>query len=129
VTDVFFETGAPMKKYQGSCHCGAVLFTFQSDSVNTGMRCNCSFCKRKGAVMSTFTLTPEELNIDAGQGALERYQFDSKLAKHYFCRTCGINPFLESMTRPGNFRVNLGCIDAIELDRLELKLFDGKNLL
>ena len=79
--------------------------------------------------MSMFTLSPEELVIDAGSGVLSLYQFDSKVAKHFFCKTCGINPFNETLRMPGHFRVNLGCIDEIDTDNIEIKVFDGKNLL
>jgi len=79
--------------------------------------------------MSMFTLPPEDLEIDASSGALGLYQFDTKVAKHFFCKTCGINPFNETLRMPGHFRVNLGCIDEIDTDSLEVKVFDGKNIL
>lgn len=118
-----------MDRYQGSCHCGAVSFEFKANPISSGIRCNCSFCKRKGAVLSPFTLAPNEIEVDAKPGSLGFYQFDTKVAKHYFCNTCGINPFLESMIEPGKFRVNLGCVDEIDTFQIEIKTFDGKNLL
>ena len=118
-----------MKKYQGSCHCGAVSFSFEQESINKGLRCNCSICKRKGILMSPFTVAADELEIEAKSGALSLYQFDTKVAKHYFCKTCGINPFNETLRMPGHFRVNLGCIDDIDTDNMEVVVFDGKNLL
>ena len=117
-----------MKDYKGSCHCGAISFSFQHDKVDSGLRCNCSICKRKGAVMSDFILSPEELNITAEKGILGLYQFDSKIAKHYFCKTCGIYPFHETLRKPGHFRVNLGCIDDIDTDGITIDLFDGKSI-
>ena len=82
-----------MKNYQGSCHCGAISFAFEhAEKIDSGLRCNCSMCRRKGAVMSDFTLAPEQLEIKAEDGALGLYQFDSKIAEHYFCKTCGIYP-------------------------------------
>ena len=118
-----------MEQYHGACHCGAVSFDFNAELVTSGICCNCSFCKRKGSVLSPFTLSPNEITINAESGSLGLYQFDSKIAKHYFCNTCGINPFLESMLEPGNFRVNLGCIDKIDIFEITVKTFDGKNLL
>ena len=118
-----------MNKYQGSCHCGTIGFSFEQEEIEKGLRCNCSICKRKGIVMSTFTLSPEEFEIDAESGSLGLYQFDSKVAKHYFCKTCGINPFNETLRVPGHFRINLGCIDEIDTDGLQITVFDGKNLM
>jgi hypothetical protein len=38
--------------YQGKCHCGAVGFSFEGEKIEKGLRCNCSICTRKGAMMS-----------------------------------------------------------------------------
>lgn len=117
-----------MKQYEGSCHCGAISFTFLQESITSGLRCNCSICKRKGAVMSNFLLAPAELDITAEKGVLGLYQFGSKVAKHFFCKTCGIYPFHETVRKPGHFRVNLGCIDAVDTESLEIDVFDGRSL-
>lgn len=117
-----------MKQYEGSCHCGAISFAFQHVDITTGLRCNCSICKRKGAVMTDFFIAPTELNINAEKGVLGLYQFDSKVAKHYFCKTCGIYPFHETVRKPGHFRVNLGCIDEIDTESLDIDVFDGRSL-
>ena len=118
-----------MPLYQGSCHCGAVRFSYQGDSVEKGLRCNCSICRRKGAVMSSEIISPEQITIEADEGQLGLYQFDTEVAKHYFCKQCGIYPFHETVRKPGHYRVNLGCIDEIDTFALEVDLFDGKHLL
>jgi len=118
-----------MKTYHGTCHCGAVSFSFEHDGViDKGVRCNCSICKRKGAVMSPFTIAPEQFQIKSDGDALGLYQFDSKVAKHYFCRTCGIYPFHQTLRQPGYYRVNFGCIDEIDSFALNIDVFDGKSL-
>jgi hypothetical protein len=71
-----------MESYKGSCHCGAVTYSFTGPIVESGLRCNCSICIRKGAVMSTFTIEPENMNINVQDNTLSCYQFDSKIAKH-----------------------------------------------
>jgi len=118
-----------MKQYKGSCHCGAVEFSFNRDQeISSGVRCNCSLCRRKGAVMSDFTIAPDEFKINAEDGALSMYQFAKKIAKHYFCNTCGIYPFHETLKKPGHYRVNLGCIDEIDANAIHVELFDGKSI-
>jgi hypothetical protein len=67
--------------------------------------------------------------IDAQEGALNFYQFDKKRAKHYFCKTCGIHTFTETTRRPGQYIVNLGCVDGVDTFALETTVFDGKHLL
>ncbi len=76
------------------------------------------------------TLSPESIDIDAAPGALGLYQFDSKVAKHFFCKTCGIYTFHETIRMPGHFRVNLGCVEGLDTFALEEPdFFDGKGLL
>ena len=54
-----------MNTYRGSCHCGAIRFTFKGpDKIESGLRCNCSICRRKGALMSGFAVAPDEIEIE-----------------------------------------------------------------
>ncbi|MCB1919639.1 MAG: GFA family protein [Candidatus Competibacteraceae bacterium] len=117
------------KHYQGSCHCGAVRFSFESEPLTKGVRCNCSICARKGALMSPEPMSQDLLKIDAQEGMLGLYQFGAKTAKHYFCKNCGIYTFHETSRKPGYFRVNLGCVDGVDAFALETEVFDGKHLL
>ena len=117
------------KAYQGSCHCGAVRFSYEGEEVTHGVRCNCSMCSRKGALMSPDMIAEDKLNIEASEGALGLYQFGNKTAKHYFCKQCGIYPFHETARKPGYFRVNLGCAEGVDTFALESEVFDGKHLL
>jgi hypothetical protein len=115
--------------YQGSCHCGAIHFSYDGEEITEGLRCNCSICTRKGAMMTPEAISPERFHIEAEEGALGLYQFGAKTARHYFCNRCGIYTFHETARQPGYFRVNLGCVDGIDPFSLDAKLFDGKHLL
>lgn len=115
-------------KYNGSCHCGAVKFEFESDAISSGIKCNCSICRRKGAVMTPFSLSSEDLKISIEEDALATYEFASGVAKHHFCRFCGIYPFHQTLRQPGFYRVNLGCIDGLEATSIAFDVFDGASL-
>lgn len=78
--------------------------------------------------MSAFTLAPNEINIESEDGKLSLYQFDTNIAKHYFCNSCGIYPFHETMRKPGHYRVNLGCLDEVDTNAMKVEIFDGKSL-
>ncbi len=78
--------------------------------------------------MSDFTLAAKDLHIDAKPGSLSLYKFGSGIAKHYFCKQCGIYPFHETLRMPGHFRVNLGCLEEFDPFSVEVTLFDGKSL-
>lgn len=115
--------------YKGSCHCGAVRFSYQGEAITKGLRCNCSICSRKGAMMSSEAIPADKLVIESREGALGLYQFGKKTAKHYFCKKCGIYTFHETARVPGHCRVNLGCVEGIDTFSLEADVFDGKHLL
>ena len=117
-----------MENYSGSCHCGAVTFTFTGEEIETAMRCDCSICLRKGILLSAYTVPPENMQIKAAKGASQIYQFGTMKAKHHFCTTCGIHTFVETYLNPGHFRVNLGCIEGLDALDLPAKVFEGRKL-
>ncbi len=116
-------------RHQGSCHCGAIRFSYEGEPIEKGLRCNCSICSRKGAMMSAEVIPPERFGFEADDGALGIYQFGSGVARHYFCRYCGIYPFHVTARFPGHYRVNLGCVDGIDPLALTYEVFDGRHRL
>ena len=90
-----------------------------SENFDKTLRCNCSLCKRKGAVMSM--VKNEHFKIVKGGDKLKLYQFHSKVAKHYFCSVCGIYTHHNPRSNPAMTGFNLGCID-------EINIFDLKNI-
>lgn len=114
------------RTYHGSCHCGAVKFSFTSEPITKGCRCNCSICRRRGCVMSDVYLTPETMAVE-GKESLALYQFGDRDMNHYVCRTCGIFPFADPTAKPGHYRVNLGCVDGIDPLALEIRMIDGAS--
>ena len=79
--------------------------------------------------MSSEAFPAENLKIEADENDIGLYQFDSKIAKHYFCKNCGIYTHNETVRMPGHSRVNLGCVEDLDTSELEVVIFDGKNLL
>jgi len=118
-----------MAEYQGSCHCGAVRFSYSGEEIIRGLRCNCSLCSRKGAMMSAEMIPETNLQVDADPKDVGLYQFGKKTAKHYFCRNCGVYTHHETARKAGHYRVNLGCVDGVDFFTLETDVFDGAHLL
>ena len=114
-----------MKKL--TCHCKKVEAEINvSDDLVKTLRCNCSICKRKGAVM--FMVKNEDFEITKGEDILKVYQFHTKVAKHYFCSNCGIYTHNNPRSNPNMTVFNLGCLD--EVDTFQLKsiiINDGQN--
>lgn len=117
-----------MKKFHGKCHCGAIRFTFQSQEINEAMRCDCSICARKGSILTSETIPWNLIEISSEKGALQTYQYGSMVARHHFCGKCGIHTFVETRLNPGQYRVNLGCVEGLDALRLPCEIYDGKSL-
>ncbi len=110
--------------YQGSCHCGRVTFELRA-KLDSVIDCNCSLCRRKGALWHG--ASESSLRILTGEADLALYQFNTKTAKHYFCRHCGIHPFIRPRLDPSRWAVNVRCIDGVDLSALAVRPFDGEN--
>jgi hypothetical protein len=69
---------------------------------------------------SDFTLLQGEQNLG-------RYQFNTNVAEHYFCKTCGIYTFHKPRTLPRTYGVNAGCLDNINPLEFEVKNIRGSE--
>jgi len=71
----------------------------------------------------------ERFKLLSGQESLTLYQFGSKMAKHWFCKHCGIHPFSNPRAAPSMYSINIRCIDDFETEipNIEIRSFDGKN--
>ena len=71
-------------KHKATCHCGTVEIELDlPDGLVDVRRCDCSMCRRRGAIAASVPLSG--INILKGSEALKLYQFNTKTAKHYFC--------------------------------------------
>ena len=110
------------------CHCGKVEaeINIQGDLKKT-LRCNCSLCKRRGSIMSM--VENKNFKIIKGNDYLKLYQFYTKVAKHYFCKNCGIYTHHRSYTNPENYEFNVACIDNVDtFEYKDIPVFDGEKL-
>ena len=112
------------ERYQGSCHCGRVRFAVHGDLATVTL-CNCSICTKHAFVH--LIVPPEDFELLAGQDELVTYEFNTRTAKHRFCRVCGIHPFYTPRSDPEKIDVNVRCLEGVELSSFELPTFDGKN--
>lgn len=116
-----------MTTFKGSCHCGAVQFEVRNqDKLEALMTCNCSLCRRRGAIMATAALA--DLVITRGEDKLSLYQWNTRIAKHYFCSVCGIYTHHQRRRRPNEYGFNVACIEGIDLEALgEIPVTDGRT--
>lgn len=113
--------------HEAACHCGAVKLRIRlADGFNTARRCTCSLCRMRGAV----AVTADVDGIDILEGAehLTLYQFNTGLARHYFCAICGIYTHHQRRSNSDQYGVNVACIEGISpFDFAEIIVTDGIN--
>lgn len=111
----------------GHCHCGAVRFAVRlSDGLNTARRCNCSYCRMRGAVI--LAAPAEALRILEGEDMLSAYRFNSGVAQHFFCSRCGIHTHLQRRSDTSLLGINAACLDGLSpFDFAEVPVADGIN--
>ena len=112
-----------MLTMEGGCHCGRVRFRVTADLAV--IDCNCSICIKKGILH--LIVPPERFELISGKDDLTTYEFNTKTAKHTFCKHCGIHPFYVPRSDPGKIDVNARCLDDIDIAKLAPTPFDGKN--
>jgi hypothetical protein len=112
---------------RAACHCGAVRFTVRlTDGLRTARRCNCSYCRMRGAVAVSADL--DGIVVEQGEDALSVYQFNTGTAKHYFCSKCGIYTFHQRRSNTAQYGVNVACLEGISpFDFDEVPVLDGVN--
>ena len=113
-----------LKTFEGGCHCGRVRFRVRSDFARVS-DCNCSICTKKGFLHLIVPLVQFELL--SGADNLTTYTFNTGIAKHTFCKTCGIHSFYTPRSDPDKIDVNVRCLDNIDLSTVEIAPFDGQN--
>lgn len=101
---------AAVTRYHGQCHCAAVQFTVESD-LPEFTTCDCSLCAMRGALM--LKIPEAALSVTAGQDALTLYQWNMQIARHYFCRHCGIYVFHNKRAAPDHYGVNVRTLQGV----------------
>jgi hypothetical protein len=115
---------ATVQTYDGGCHCGRVRFRVTAE-LSCVTYCNCSMCAKKGFLH--LIVPPEKFELISGKDALTAYRFNTGAAQHTFCATCGIHPFYVPRSDPDKIDVNVRCLDGVDLNALDVKVFDGQN--
>ncbi len=103
------------------CHCGAVVLELQlPDGIVDPRRCDCSLCRRRGAIVASVPLAG--LRVLQGSDALRLCQFNTFTAEHWFCGRCGIYMHHRRRSNPQEHGYNVGCLDGVDPYALEVAI-------
>lgn len=111
--------------YPASCHCGAVRFQVDAEPVEM-TTCDCSLCARKNALM--IKVPEAALTVVAGADVLAEYRWNTRVARHHFCRICGVYTFHRKRADPTSFGVNVFCLEGFDTTILPIRQTEGLTM-
>lgn len=115
--------GALLVTHRGSCHCKRVRFEVDAGAHLVVWDCNCSVCKMKRN--THFVVPSEQFRLLTSPEELTTYTFNTGVAKHMFCRTCGVQAFYSPRSNPDGVAVTIHCIDLATVASVTTKQYDG----
>lgn len=110
--------------YRGGCHCGAVRFEVEAPERLLVQDCNCSLCAMTGFLH--LIVPKSKFRLVKGEENITTYTFNTGVAKHTFCRTCGIKSFYVPRSNPDGIDVNVRCLDEPPRE-MTIEPFDGRD--
>jgi hypothetical protein len=111
--------------HRGGCHCGAVAFEVEAPSQVTVSECNCSICRMTGFLH--LIVPRSRLRVLRGAEALTEYRFNTRSARHLFCRRCGVKSFYVPRSNPDGYSVNLRCLEQSTIASISIEPFDDRD--
>lgn len=109
-----------------TCHCGAVRIHV-ARTPRTATRCNCSICRRYGALWAYFA--PASVRIEAPRGSLASYSWRRKVRSYFHCKRCGcVTHYKYRKAGRGNpVAVNAANFEPSVLRGVRIRLLDGAS--
>lgn len=106
----------------GGCHCGKIRFKVSVPDIVKVIICNCSICSIKQ--LHHFIIEEKDFHLLQGAENLTLYTFNTGQAKHYFCKTCGVESFYKPRSNPEGIGIVYSCMDPGTLN-CEKQTFNG----
>jgi hypothetical protein len=111
--------------HRGGCHCRRVRFEVDAPADLVVQDCNCSLCAMTGFLH--LIVPASRFRLLSGADVLTEYTFNTGVARHRFCRVCGIKSFYIPRSNPDGVDVNVRCLDEGTVTSLTVEPFDGAN--
>ena len=111
--------------HKGGCHCGRVRFEVDAPAFLELSDCNCSLCSMTG--YQHLIVAKDDFRLQRGEGDMTTYTFNTGVARHFFCKHCGIKSFYVPRSHPDGISVNARCLDEGTVAGVSLTPFDGRN--
>jgi len=114
-----------MVTHLGSCHCNQIQFEVIGEKNIKVLDCSCSICSILN--YKHYIVDKSQFKLLKGKKYLSTYTFNTNVAKHLFCKNCGIKSFYIPRSHPDSISVNLNCIHSKTINKVKIIKFDGKH--
>ena len=114
-----------MVTHLGSCHCKQIQFEVIGEKNVKVLDCSCSVCSILN--YKHYIIDKSQFKLLKGKKYLSTYTFNTNVAKHLFCKNCGIKSFYIPRSHPDSISVNLNCIHSKTINNVKIIKFDGKH--
>ena len=114
-----------MVTHLGSCHCKQIRFEVIGEKNIKVLDCSCSICSILN--YKHYIVDKSQFKLLKGKKYLSTYTFNTNVAKHLFCKNCGIKSFYIPRSHPDSISVNLNCIHSKTINKVKIIKFDGKH--
>jgi hypothetical protein len=111
--------------HRGGCHCGRVRYEVDAPARIEAIECNCSICRMTGFLH--LIVPASRFRLLQGTETLTEYTFGTGVAKHRFCRVCGVKAFYVPRSHPDGIDVNVRCLDRSAIEAIVTTQFDDAN--
>jgi len=108
--------------HRGACHCGRVRIEVDAPAHIDAIECNCSICRMSGFLH--LIVPASRFRLMQGVESLTEYTFNTGIAKHRFCKVCGIKVFYIPRSHPDGIDVNVRCLDTATIESVSISQFD-----
>jgi hypothetical protein len=111
---------------KSSCHCGAIKLEIEDKVPSHLISCNCSFCRRSGALMAYFS--PSKIKILSSHGSTNEYIWGDKTIAQVRCSHCGCLSHWRSLeSNIDRMGINARLFENVEIDKIQIRHFDGAD--
>uniref|UniRef100_A0A0G4I9V9 CENP-V/GFA domain-containing protein n=1 Tax=Chromera velia CCMP2878 TaxID=1169474 RepID=A0A0G4I9V9_9ALVE len=74
-----------------------------------------------------FIVNESNFSLEKGEESLTEYRFNTKKARHLFCKICGVQSFYRPRSNPDGVGINPRCLDKGTVRSETVMKVDGQN--
>jgi len=102
-----------------------VTFEVDAPAAIETLECNCTVCAMTGYLH--LIVPASRFRLLTGRELLTEYTFNTGVARHLFCRRCGVKSFYVPRSNPDGFSINVRCLKPHTIASITVRPFDDRD--